>query len=84
MLYSYFHDCNVSGNCITYELCFISDDDKYGGLVTRPRVSFSVVSHSILHLHKNAIRLNSIHSPHDDELGVSSHLSDLLMAAQMI
>ena len=57
MLYSYFHDCNVSGNCITYELCFISGDDKYWGLVTRPRVAFSVVSHSILHLHKHAIRL---------------------------
>ena len=57
MLYSYFHDCNVSGNCITYEPCFIFGDDKYWGLVTRPRVAFSIVSHSILHLHKDAIRL---------------------------
>ena len=57
MLYSYFHDCNVSGNRMTYELCFISGDDKYWGLVTRPSVVFSVVSHSILHLHKHAIRL---------------------------
>ena len=57
MLYSYFHDCNVSGNFITYELCFISGDDNYWGLVTRPRVAFSVVSHSILHLHKHTIRL---------------------------
>ena len=29
MSYSYSHDCNVSRNCMTYELCSIFGDDEY-------------------------------------------------------
>lgn len=55
--YSYFHDCKVSGNYRIYKLHLCPVMINCWGSVTRPRVTFNIVLHYIIHLYKHAIQL---------------------------